>query len=163
VKISRLGEDHVREAFDSGVAPLDEFLRRYARQNDERGISRTCVATRAGGREVLGHVTLRVGHVVCEQLPPTERDRLPRYPVPVLHVARLAVDRRVRGQGLGEDLLLFALRKAVDATEAVGIRGVEVIAKDQAARGFYLRYGFRPLVDDRFHLYISLKTVRRAL
>jgi GNAT superfamily N-acetyltransferase len=162
LEISRLRDDHVREGFDCGVPALDEFLRQYARQNDRKGLSRTFVATRPGEADVLGYLTIRVGQVGCEELPEEETRRLPRYPVPVLHVARLAVDRRARGTGLGERLLMFALQKALDAAEELGIWGVEVIAKDEAARRFYERYGFKPLLDDPQHLYISLKTVRKA-
>jgi ribosomal protein S18 acetylase RimI-like enzyme len=162
VEISRLRTEHVRERFDSGVPPLDEFLRQFARQNDEKGLSRTYVATRPGEFEVLGYVTIRVGEVACADLPPDTQRGLPRYPVPVLHVARLAVDKRARGIGLGEALLVHALRKALDTAEEVGVWGVEVIAKDEAARSFYRRYGFEPLVDDQLHLYVSVKTVRKA-
>ena len=162
MEISRLGRDHVRERFDSGVAALDDFLRRFARQNDQRGLSWTYVATRPGERDVLGYLTIRAGQVACRDLPPGERKRLPRYPVPMLHVARLAVDRQARGMGIGEQLLMYALRKAVDAADELGVWGVEVIAKDETARSFYTRYGFKPLVDDQRHLYVSLKTVRKA-
>lgn len=162
MEIARLRPEHVRERFDSGVPPLDDFLRQFARQNDEKGLSRTYVATRTNELEVLGYVTLRVGEVACADLPPDVRKGLPRYPVPVLHLARLAVDKRVRGIGLGEALLMHALKKALDVADEVGLEGVEVIAKDEAARGFYMRYGFEPLVDDQQHLYLSVKTVRRA-
>jgi ribosomal protein S18 acetylase RimI-like enzyme len=162
VEIARLRPEHVRERFACGVPPLDDFLRRFARQNDEKGLSRTYVATRTGELEVLGYVTLRVGEVACTDLPPDARKGLPRYPVPVLHLARLAVDRRARGIGLGEALLMHALKKALDAAEDVGLWGVEVIAEDEAARGFYMRYGFEPLVDDQRHLYLPVRTLRRA-
>jgi len=162
VEIARLGDRHLRAAFDSGVAALDEFLRQYARQNDKKELSRTYVATPSGERDVLGYVTLRAGEVACADLPETEQRRLPRYPVPVLHVARLAVDRRARGKGIGEQLLMHALRMALDAAQDVGVWGVEVIAKDESARAFYARYGFRALVDDPLHLYVSPKTVRMA-
>ena len=162
MEISRLGAAHVRTGFDCGVPALNEFLEKYARQNDARGLSRTYVATREHERRVLGYVTIRAGEVNCDDLPEHERRRMPRYPIPVLHLARLAVDREARGMGLGDGLLVFALEKAVDAAEELGLWGVEVQAKDEAARGFYGRYGFKPLVDDPLHLYISLKTVRRA-
>ena len=160
--IERLGSQHVRATFDCGVAALDEFIRRYARQNDERGLSRTYVAVQSGTSEVRGYVTVRVGEVACADLPAEQRARLPRYPVPVLHVARLAVDTRARGQGLGEQLLIFALCKGLAAADEVGLWGAEVLAKDEAARRFYERYGFAPLVDDDLHLYVSLRTVARA-
>jgi len=156
VEISRLGDRHVRKGFDSGVAALDEFLRQYARQNDEKGLSRTYVATRPGEFDVLGFVTIRVGEIARADLPEAD------HPVPVLHVARLAVDKGARGQGIGELLLIHALRKALDAADGLGVWGVEVIAKDESARSFYARYGFSALVDDPLRLYVSLKAVRRA-
>ena len=162
MEISRLGEDHVREKFESGVAGLDDFLRRFARQNDKRGLSRTYVATRPGEEDIIGYVTIRVGQVGCVDLPEEEQRRLPRYPVPVLHIGRLAVDKRARGAGLGGQLLMYALGKALDAAQVLGVWGVEVIAKDAGARGFYEHYGFRSLVDDPLHLYVSLRTVRKA-
>jgi GNAT superfamily N-acetyltransferase len=162
VEISRVGDRHVREGFDSGVAALDEFLRKYARQNDEKGLSRTYVATRPGEPDVLGYVTIRMGEIACASLPEAVQKRLPRYPVPMLHVARLAVDRKTRGKGIGEQLLIHALRKALDAAEGLGVWGVEVIAKDESARSFYARYGFEAPTDDPLHLYVSLKAVRKA-
>lgn len=162
MEISRLRRNHVRERFDSGVPPLDDFLRRFASQNEEKGLSRTYVATRPGELEVAGYVTIRVGEIATTDLPPNAQRGLPRYPVPVLHVARLAVDKRARGIGLGEALLMHALHKALDLAEDAGLWGVEVIAKDEAARSFYMRYGFRSLVDDDLHLYVSLKTVRKV-
>jgi ribosomal protein S18 acetylase RimI-like enzyme len=161
-RIARLRADHARDGFRCGVDALDTFLRRFARQNDAKGLSRTFVATRAGAREVLGYVTVRAGEVACLDLPPDARKGLPRYPVPILHIARLAVDERARGQGLGERLLTHALQRAHRAAERVGMWGVEVVAKDDAARAFYERYGFRALIDDRLHLYLPLATVRKA-
>ncbi len=162
MEIFRLGARHVREHFDCGVPALDEFLRRYARQNDQRELSRTYVATRPDDHAVLGYVTIRAGEVACADLPEEERKRLPRYPIPVLHIARLAVDKQARGAGLGEQLLVYALQKALDAAEKIELWGVEVIAKDESARSFYMRYGFKALFDDELHLYVSMKTVRRA-
>ena len=161
--ISRIRRDHVRGGFDSGVAELDEYLRRFARQNDERGIAITYVATRDDQLEVLGYVTIRVGEVAHDDLSEEEAKRLPRYPVPVVHLARLAVDRSAQGQRLGERLLVFALRKARDVAEEVGVRAVEVLATGEAARDFYRKYGFEELADDRLHLYLSMRTVRRLL
>mgnify|MGYP001812207609 CR=1 FL=1 len=161
--ISRIRRDHVRDGFDSGDAELDDYLRRFARQNDERGIAVTYVATRDDELDVLAYVTIRVGEVAHEELSEEKAKRLPRYPVPVVHLARLAVDRSVQGQRLGEKLLVFALRKVREVAEEVGVRAVEVLAKNEPAREFYRKYGFEELADDRLHLYLSMKTVRRLL
>jgi len=161
--ITPLAERHLREPFHCGVAELDEFLKRYARQNDERGISRTYVATRGGDLRVLGYYTLRAGAVAAEDLPPAEVRRLPRYPVPVVHLARLAVDRTVAGEGLGALLLVSSLARAQRISQEIGAYAVEVMAKTEGAALFYEKFGFRRLADDRLHLYLSMKTVAKLL
>ena len=163
MEIVRLRRDHRRDEFNCGVPSLNEFLQRYASQNDRAGISRTYVATEAGSMAVCGYTTIRVGHAECADVPEQDREHLPRYPIPVVHIARLAVDAGAGGRGLGEHLLLFALGKALAVADELGVWGVEVAAKDPGAREFYARYGFQALLDDELHLYISLKTVRKSI
>ena len=163
MEITRLQRDHRRDEFDCGDTSLNEFLKRYASQNDRAGLSRTYVVAEGDSPTLLGYVTICAGRIDCEALPEPVRRRLPRYPAPVVQLARLAVDLRARGQGLGEYLLMFALDKAIDVGAELGVWGVEVFAKDTNARAFYARYGFEPLLDDELHLYISLKTVRNVL
>lgn len=156
-----LTRTHERDAFACGQRELDEFLRQYARQNQEENVGRTWVAVREGERRVLGFYTLTVASVGHDSFPPAETKRLPRYPVPVAHLGRLAVDRSVRGMGLGEHLLLHALRQILRVSEVVGVYAVEVRAKDDEARRFYEHYGFKSATDDARHLYLPLKTVRK--
>lgn len=160
--IELLRADHDRDDFESGEPALDAYLRRHARQNDAKDIGRTYVATRPVSRVVRGYYTLRTGQVAAELLPAGDRRRLPRYPVPVVHLARLAVDRRERGLRLGETLLLHALERAASVSSAIGVHAVEVNAKTDGARGFYARYGFGSLVDDARHMYLSMKAIRAA-
>ena len=162
-EIAPLSRAHDRAGFDCGETALDAFLARYARQHQDQGISRTYVATRAGEKKVVGCFTLSAGSVEIRRLPEAARRRLPKYPVPVIHLGRLAVDRSAAGQGLGERLLVEALRLALQASEAVGAHAVSVVAKGETARSFHERYGFVSLEDDRLHLYLSMGTVRRAL
>jgi GNAT superfamily N-acetyltransferase len=86
---------------------------------------------------------------------------LPKIAVPVVLLGRLAVDRTVQGQGLGAHLLIDALRRTECLAEAVGIRAVEVDAIDDAARRFYLKFGFGPLADDPNHLFLPLHVIRK--
>lgn len=158
-----LSRSHDRTGFDCGEPALDEFLARYARQNQDQGISRTYVATRPWERRVFGYFTLSSGSVEIRDLPEAERRRLPRYPVPVVLLGRLAVDRSVAGRGLGERLLVEALRVALGVSASVGAYAVAVVAKSEGARAFYARYGFVSLEDDRLHLFLPMKTVRRAI
>lgn len=162
-EIAPLSRTHDRAGFDCGEPALDAFIARYARQNQDQGISRTYVATRRGEKRVVGYFTLSTGSVEIQGLPEAVRRRLPKYPVPVIHLGRLAVDRSEAGQGLGERLLVEALRIALRASESVGAFAVSVVAKNEAARTFYGKYGFVSLQDDRLHLYVPMQTVRRAL
>jgi GNAT superfamily N-acetyltransferase len=162
-EIAALTRTHDRAGFDCGEPALDAFLARFARQNQDQGISRTYVATHTGRKRVVGYFTLSTGSVEIQDLPESDRRRLPRYPVPVIHLGRLAVDRSAAGQGLGERLLVEALRVALRASESVGAFAVEVVAKNEAARAFYGKYGFASLQDDRLHLYLPMQTVRSVL
>lgn len=159
--VEELGSDHDRSAFSCGHISLDEFLKQYAGQNQRTGVSRTFVALRPGEQVVRGYYSLAAGAVNLEDLNDEQRKRLPKYPVPVAHMGRLAVDRSVQGRGLGEFLLLDALRRVVQVDRSIGIHAIEVVAIDDAAKTFYLKYGFAELRDDPHHLFISMKTIRK--
>jgi ribosomal protein S18 acetylase RimI-like enzyme len=138
-------------------------LKNSARQNAEAGVSRTVVAVRPGSQAVSGFYTVRMGEVLFDTLPAQARKRLPRYPVPVVHLARLAVDERERGKRLGEELLVDALSRALRGSVEVPAFAVEVIAKNEAARAFYAKYGFRSLEDGDLHLFLSMRVVEAVL
>ncbi len=159
VDIKPLGRGQDRASFDCGEPALDEFIRRHARQNQERGLSRTYVATAQGESRVLGFCTLAAGTVPVRDLPQEERRRLPRDPFRTVKLARLAVDRAAQGAGVGKALMADALRRSVLAAEIIGIFAVEVYAKQDTAAAYYLRHGFAPLEDDRLHLYLPIRTV----
>jgi GNAT superfamily N-acetyltransferase len=145
--IERLGPKHDRAAFDCGHATLDDWLKQRAGQFDRRDLARTYVAVRRGESNVLGYYAISAHGVRRENLPDDQAKGLPRSDVPVVLLGRLAVDRAVQGRGLGSLLLTHALRRVELLSEQVGIRAVEVDAIDDAARSFYLRFGFVPLID----------------
>jgi predicted GNAT family N-acyltransferase len=91
----------------------------------------------------------------------TVPDNLPRHPVPVALIGRLAVDLTARRRRLGETLLIHALRSAQRAARIVGTYAVVVNALDESAKNFYLKYGFQELADDHLHLHLPLKTIER--
>jgi len=131
-----------RSAFGSGDPSVDLFFRRYAGQNQFRhhlGVSYVAV----DGSRVLGFVTVAPRHVEIENLPARARKKLPRYPVPVLGLARLGVDESAQSTGLGGQLLRFVLELATQMDQQVGCAGVVVDAKPGAV-GFYAKYGFTP-------------------
>lgn len=159
--IEELGPDHDRAAFTCGHESLDRFLKQYASQNQKTGVSRTFVALKPGERIVRGYYSLAAGSVHLESLTSEQRKRLQGYPVPVALLGRLAVDKGAQGQKLGSYVLVDALRRVARADRDLGIHAVEVVAIDDAAKGFYLRYGFTELADDPHHLFIPMKTVRK--
>lgn len=156
-RIEPLASAHDRAAFACGEPSLDDFLKRFARQNDDKGLSRTYVAVLPDEPKVCGFYTLSSGAVRFDTLP----EKLPRYPVPVIHLGRLAVDVSAKGQGLGAILLLDALKRAASVSVQLGIYAVEVYALHDAARNFYLKYGFASLSDDAYHLYLPMKAIRK--
>jgi GNAT superfamily N-acetyltransferase len=157
--IEPLSSRHDRSGFDCGEASLNEYLQRYASQNARRQMGRTYVLISPGEPAVLGYYTISGGSVAFASMPVEETRRLPRYPVPVAHVGRLAVDRHYQGQGLGGLLLVDALRLSARVADSVGIYAVTVHALNERARRFYQRYGFAPLEDDPLHLYLPMKTI----
>lgn len=159
--IRRLEKSHDRTNFECGQPLLDEWLKDRASQFDRRDLSRTFVATRPELVAVLGYYAISTHRVVYEVLPTAEAKGLPRLAVPVLLIGKLAVDRRAQGQGLGALLLVDALRRSLQISEQVGIRAVEVDAIDDAARKFYMKFGFRSLLDDPRHLFLTISEIRK--
>lgn len=160
--IEKLDKRHDRAAFSCGVDELDNYLQRFAGQNDKSGISQHFVAVAtAGDVKILGYYALSAGSVAFDLAPEDLKKRLPRYPIPVAHLGRLAVDQSMQGHGLGEDLLIDALARITRVADEIGIRAVEVVATNDSARRFYLKYGFTSLADDQRHLYLPLSAVRK--
>jgi GNAT superfamily N-acetyltransferase len=155
--VEPLGAQHDRDAFDCEENSLTEFLKKYARQNDEKGLGRTYVAVKPGDRTIIGYYTIASGAVRFDTVP----EKLPRYPIPVAHLGRLAVDKQAKGQGVGAFLLIDALRRIEQVADQLGIYAVEVFALNESAKQFYLKYGFTPLNDDPLHLYLSMKKIRK--
>ncbi len=154
-------KSHQADGFDCGKEPLNAFIRKYAALNQHLGISRTYVAARSGGAAVEGYYCLSSGAVAFEHIPADLTRGLPKYPNPVGHLGKLAVAKHCQGKGLGEILLLDALARIAQAADLIGICAVEVFAKDDDAKRFYRKYGFTELKDDRLHLYLPMRIVRK--
>jgi GNAT superfamily N-acetyltransferase len=159
--IERLTDAHDRSGFCCGKPPLDEFLQKFAGQYDRRDFARTYVAVVPPDPAVQGYYTLSGNSLDLSALPEAVRKKLPRHPVPVACLGRLAVAQAAQGTGLGKALLLDALRRCSQAATEVALYAVEVEAIDEEARNFYLKYGFTSLADDPLHLYLSMKTIRQ--
>ena len=129
-------------AFSCGDAELDRFFHKFASQNQFRlHIGTTYVAVHEG--ELLGFVTLSATSITIEQLPKAARKQLPRYPLPALRLARLAVFKSAHGQGIGKKLLRVAFQIAHDMADRTGCVAVVVDAKAKTV-SFYEQFGFEP-------------------
>ena len=154
-------KDHDTGAFDCGVEPLNEYLKKFALLNHNSRSARTYVALR--GARIAGFYTLANGSVSRDEVPARVAKGLGRYPVPITVLARRAVDVAERGKGLAGGLLKDALLRAYQASDLVGSRAVVTHAKDEAAKEFYQRYQFEPSPLNEFHLYLLMRDIRAAL
>lgn len=155
---------HDRRNFDCGSAKLNEYLRRYARQNHESGGAKTFVAVLPNEpARILGYYTISPGAIEFVKVPATVTRRLGRYEVPVFRLGRLAVDRSVQGSGLGGELLLAAGRRALSVATEVGGVALAIDAKNERAARWYERFGALRLLDDPLKLVLPLKTIADAL
>lgn len=147
-------------SFDSGVAALDEWLKRRAAHNQETGASRTYVIRRKG--QVVGYYALANGAVTQAAATGRTRRNMPD-PIPVMVLGRLAVDKRLQGKGIGRALLRDAILRTVQAAAIAGIRAVLVHAISENAKRFYERSGFQPSPVDPMTLMITLRDAVKAL
>lgn len=158
IRIEPLVRSHDRESFDCGIPALDQYLRQYARQSGDIGLGRTFVAVSPSEKLVLGYYTVASSSLSFQVVPA----KLPRYPVPVVLLARLAVDRNAQGSGIGTLMLLDCFRRSLQISSELGIYAIEVDAKTDSAKEFYAKYGFSTLNDSDLHMYISMDTIRRS-
>lgn len=159
-----ISKRHNRDAFDCGEETLNEFLRRYARKSHEFGGAKTFLAIRDDDPEtVLGFYSLYPASVECPRTPEIVRRGLASYDVPAFRLARLAVDRRVQGQGLGGELLPSAGRRCLLVSAEIGGVALLIDAKNEMVARWYASYGAIPLLDAPLSLLLLLATVKAAL
>src|SRR3989338_7228401 len=136
----KLSANHILDEFDCGQPALSEWLQRYALVNQQAGTSRTFVV--CSKKRVIGFYSLVVGAVDHAAATARVAKGVARHPVPIMILARLGVDKRYKGQGIGKGLLKDALLRTVQAADLAGIRAILVHAKDDGARAFYEKIGF---------------------
>ena len=156
-----LAASHNTASFDCGKAPLNQFLHRYALVNQANGSARTFVTL--SGEQVFGYYSLAAASAEHAAVTPRISKGLARHPIPMLLLARLAVDVKAQGQGLGRSLLQSALMKYLQASKVIGCRALMIHAIDDAAIGFYQSYGFESSPVDATHLYLLTKDIRKTL
>jgi GNAT superfamily N-acetyltransferase len=159
-----IGKRHDREAFDCGEEALNEFLRRHAQQSHDRGGAKTFPAIDDADRKtILGFYSLSPASVDYARTPEVLRRGLARHDVPGFRLARLAVDRRLHGHGLGGQLLLAAGRRCLLASAEVGGVVLVIDAKNERVAAWYASYGAVPLLDSPLSLLLPLATIETAL
>ena len=159
--IEKLDAAHDVESFTCGKAPLDRFLKRFALANQKAESARTYVVCR--GSTVIAYYSLAAGAVEHADAPRRVGKGLARHPVPVMLLARLAVDRTEQGRGLGRALVKDALLRTAAAADIAGIRALLVHAKDDEARAWYEALEFEPSPTDPRHLFLLMKNLRAML
>lgn len=159
--VEKLDATHDVESFACGKEPLDRFLKRFALANQKADSARTYVVCR--GSTVLAYYSLAAGAVERAAAPRRVGKGLARHPVPVMLLARLAVDRTEQGRGLGKALVKDALLRTAAAADIAGIRALLVHAKDDGARAWYEALEFEASPTDPRHLFLLMKDLRAML
>lgn len=159
--VRKLAAPDQTDAFDCGQPALNQFLQRYALVNQKANSAQTYVC--CPGDVVVGFYSLAVGSVDPETAPSRAMKGLARHPVPVMILARLAVDKEHQRKGLGQALLKDTLLRTAQAADIAGIRCLLVHAKDNAARRWYESWEFEPSATDPYHLFLLLKDLKSLL
>lgn len=160
--VEKLNTTHDVDSFDCGKPPLNNFLQRYALVNQKAGSAQTYVVSR-GQQRVVGYYSLAVGGVEHEDSPARVGRGLAKHPIPVMLLARLAIDQSEHGRGLGKALLKDALLRTTQAADIAGIRALLVHAKDDEARAWYERFDFEASPTDPYHLFLLMKDLKALL
>lgn len=160
LRIEKLDRTHAVELFTCGQAELDRFLIRHALRAQQANSSQTYVAL--SGNKVVGFHTIVAGEVHHANAPERVVKGMPRHPIPLLVLARLAVHANAQRRGIGRGLLLDALGRTLQVADVVGVRALAVHAKDERAVAFYQHFGFAPSPTDPRHLFMLIKDIRLA-
>lgn len=151
-----------RSSFDCGRPALDRWFRESAGQQERENSARTTLAVDESETRIAGFFTLVAYRIEVDNLTESLAGRSPRYPMSAVLLARMAVDRRYQGDGLGKIVLVEALRRAADVSREIGFEIVVVDAMDEDAACFYLKHGFRRFEDHSLKLFMATKDLRAA-
>ena len=150
---------HNRAAFCCGEESLDSFLKRFAAQNMKAGFSTVHVYvddTAEPPIPILGYYALAVGELHLDSLQEKDRKHLPKYPVPIAKMGRLAVAAEQQGKGFGGLLVGDAVNRCLDLRDQIGVHAIVVDALDDRRASFYEQYGFRRTTNEALTLYLPL-------
>ena len=159
--LEKLKREHLLDGFDCGKEPLNRFLKRQAWSSQQANSAQTYVLAKE--LAVVGYYSLAAGSVTYEDATERVKKGQARHPVPVILLARLAVDQSLQGKGIGPALLKDALLRAASAADTIGARAVLVHAKDDNAKAFYEHFNFEPSPSDPYHLLLIMKDLLRIV
>lgn len=145
--------------FSCGRVELDEYLKRYAKGNHKKRIGKTFVLKEEGF--IIGFYTISMGSIEFSSVPDEKKTGLPKYPIPIARIGRLAVDERSKGKGVGKFLLIDALHRIYEASQIVAAFAVIVDAKDKKAREFYNHFGFTECKNSELSLFLPIETIQK--
>jgi len=151
----KLGEEHATDGFDCGNEDLNRFLQQHALVNQVSGNSTTYIT--CDGANVAGYYTITLASVMHKNAPERVKSDQPRHPIPVILLARLAVDAAWQGKGVGRSLFMDALMRAMMVSDIAGCRAFLVHAKDEKVRQWYKQFGMEESPTDPLHLLLSMK------
>jgi len=158
--VRKLDDAADRTAFACGVDALDDWIRHQAGQAQRKRLASVWIATPEDRpAEMVGYYSLAPMQIAFEDAPPSLRKKLPRYPITVSLIARLAIDLRWQRQGMGGVLVVDALARSLRASEAVPTQAVVVHAKDDAAAVYYKSFGFQPFPARPLDLFLPMASV----
>jgi len=164
LKIEQLKDNHNKKTFDCGYSMLDNYIQRQAKQDINRDLSACFVLIEDRNRNVIGYYTLSANSVSRGKFPQSNVQRLPPsyQDLPTILLGRLAVDKKFKGNGYGELLLLDALNRCVEISESLGTLAVVVDPVDSQAEAFYAKYEFI-LIPGTGKMFIPIKTIKDLL
>lgn len=157
LQVVSINKQHMRDQFDCGNAILNEYLKKYARQNDENNMAKAFVAV-GDDALVLGYYCISTASIEFKELPEALGKNLPKYPIPAALIGKLACDQSMKGQGLGARLLINALQRIVATSKEMGIKVIIVDAIDEEAKSFYQHYRFMELDGQEMKLFLLVET-----
>ena len=151
---------HDRSAFDCGNADLNRYLQHQARQDVEKRVAAAFVLLGLEKPSVRGYYTLSSSIIPVGELPTNLMKKMPRYgQLPVTLLGRPAIDKTTKGQGIGEFLLVDALRRSLEAAQKIGAMAVIVKAKDHQAEAFYRPFDFIPFQVTPLRLFLPMNPI----
>lgn len=157
--IEKLAASHNVQDFDCGNPALNRFLIKHALQSQQSHSATTYVACKEN--KIIGYYSLVVGAVEHEETPERIKKGLSKHPVPLMILARLAVDRNEQGKGIGKGLLKDALLRTTQAADLAGIRALVIHAKDDEVKSWYAQFDFDSSPTDPLHLYLLIKDIKK--